>query len=84
MSETSNLTAALRRRIHLDVVSPDEARGIRVSSGHPVMYRGCGGQDYACGACGVLIAIGVQPGVLRSVLFECACGAMNRVPPRAG
>ncbi len=33
--------------------------------------------DYACGGCGTLLAIGVRPGMFRSLAFSCACGALN-------
>ncbi len=40
-------------------------------------YRGDGAADYACGRCGTLLAIGVRPGMFRSLVFACACGALN-------
>ena len=83
MSDTVHSPSRMRRRIHLDVVTAQEATGMRVPSGTRVMYRGRGSHDYACGNCGLLIAIGVQPGVLRSLLFDCCCGATNRVPSHA-
>ena len=44
-----------------------------------VIYRGLGPADYACGDCGRLLAAGVRPGMFRSLVFSCVCGALNRV-----
>jgi hypothetical protein len=71
----------LRRRLVLEVVKPDEARGLVIPPrGGRVGYRGRGGTDYACGCCGFLLAIGVGAGMFQSLLFACSCGALNQVP----
>ena len=71
----------LRRKLVLKVVRPDEARGLVIPPrGGGVGYRGRGGTDYACGGCGILLAIGVRAGMFQSLVFACACGALNQVP----
>jgi hypothetical protein len=74
-----------RKRIHLEVVEADEAIGFRIPHlGQGVSFRGRGAADYACGGCGTLIAIGIKPGMFSSLVLECACGALNRVPSWCG
>ncbi len=69
-----------RERRALKVVEPSEAAGFVIPHPHRnALVRGGGGTDYACGACGLLLAIGVRPGTFRSFLFACACGALNEV-----
>jgi hypothetical protein len=71
----------LRRKLFLRVVRPEEARGLVIPPrGGRIGYRGRGGTDYACGGCGVLLAIGVTAGMFQSLIFACACGALNQVP----
>ncbi len=42
-------------------------------------YRGLGRSDYACGACGRLLAVGVRAGMFQGLAFACGCGALNQV-----
>ncbi len=70
----------LRRKLALKVVRPDEARGFVIPPKAGVGYRGHGATDYACGGCGGLLAIGVRAGMFQSLVFACACGALNEVP----
>lgn len=73
--------SAARPRLALSVLDPEEATGFVIpldrSRG---LCRGGGDVDYACGGCGNLIAIGMSPGRLRSLVFACGCGALNQVP----
>jgi hypothetical protein len=73
--------AAVRERIALEVVEPSGARGLVVPCHRDgsALYRGLGESDYACGGCGHLIATGVRPGMFRSLVFACRCGALNQV-----
>ncbi len=74
-------SGALRERLVLHVVNPEDASGFIIPpSDGRVAYRGRDWTDYACGGCGYLLAIGVRAGMFRSLLFACACGALNRVP----
>jgi hypothetical protein len=71
----------LRRKLVLKVVRPDEARGLVIPPrGGRIGYRGRGATDYACGGCGVLLAIGVTAGMFQSFIFACGCGTLNQVP----
>jgi hypothetical protein len=71
----------IRRKLLLRVVRPEEARGLLIPPrGGGVRYRGRGGTDYACGGCGLLLAIGVRAGTFQSLVFACSCGALNQVP----
>jgi hypothetical protein len=73
------LARAMRRRIALRKVSPAEATGVIVRVRRGALYRGGGDADYACGACGSLLCIGVRAGMFRSLAFACLCGAVNQV-----
>jgi len=82
MSDRAAALGSLRReRVTLEVVEPAEATGIVIPRGAEASpwLRGKGRVDYACGGCGELIAIGARPGAFQSLLFACACGALNRV-----
>jgi hypothetical protein len=70
-----------RARYVLQVAEYGETAGFVVPGRRDgsVAYRGLGPADYACGSCGGLIAIGVRPGMFRSLVFPCCCGALNRV-----
>ncbi len=73
----SRLRVVRDRRV-LKVLDGAERRGFVVPHHEGVAaYRGEGGADYACGNCGTLLAIGVRPGMFRSLVFACACGALN-------
>lgn len=68
----------VRDRRVLKVLDGGERRGFVVAHHDGLAaYRGDGGADYACGNCGALLAIGVRPGMFRSLVFACACGALN-------
>ncbi len=68
----------VRDRRVLRVVATGERCGFIVAHHEGVAaYRGDGAVDYACGGCGTLLAIGVRPGMFRSLAFSCACGALN-------
>ncbi len=76
-TETPRLRVVRDRRV-LKVVDRAECRGFVVPHHERfVAYRGDGAADYACGQCGTLLLIGVRPGMFRSLLFSCACGALN-------
>ncbi len=73
-------TLGLRDRVTLAVVEPGEARGFVIPHQQGcAVFRGGGPADYACGKCGSLLAIGVTPGMFRTFVFACACGAFNAV-----
>jgi hypothetical protein len=85
MSEHGALRRAaewVRKRIVLETVDPEDATGfvIPCNPHRTATYRGGAEYDYACGACGSLICIGVQAGMFPSFVFSCACGVLNRVP----
>ncbi len=70
----------LRTRVVLKVVDSADARGFVVPhQAGTASFRGSGGADYACGACGALLAIGVRPGMFQTFVFACGCGALNEV-----
>jgi hypothetical protein len=70
----------LRTRLALDVVDAREARGFLIPhQAGGASFRGGGSADYACGTCGALLAIGVRPGMFRTFVFACSCGALNQV-----
>lgn len=74
-----------RQWIVLDVLASGDTAGIRVACGsRGVSYRGAGPADYACGRCGAPLALGVRPGMFSFMVFECRCGAMNRLPDAYG
>ena len=72
----------LRERVVLHVVDPHEARGFVIPHNRSgsVQFRGRGANDYACGGCGGLLAIGVNLDVFQNFVFACVCGALNQVP----
>jgi hypothetical protein len=73
--------APVRQRIVLEVVEPVLAKGFDVPPDRLddwVRHRGQGKYDYLCGACGLLLAIGVEPGVFQNRVLACHCGALNR------
>jgi hypothetical protein len=72
----------LRERVVLHVVEPHEARGFVIPHHSPgsIQFRGFGSNDYACGGCGCLIAIGVNLAMFQNFVFACGCGALNQVP----
>jgi hypothetical protein len=72
----------LRERVVLDVVEPHEARGfvVPLSRSGSVQFRGLGANDFACGGCGCLIAIGVNLAAFENFVFACGCGALNQIP----
>ncbi len=71
---------AWRRRMVLQVVPDYDCRGFVIPHHEGrASYRGSGAADYACGACGWLLAVGVRPGMFRSFVFACRCGALNAV-----
>jgi len=71
----------LRERVVLQVVEPHEARGFVVPHNRSgsIPFRGRGANDYACGGCGNLIAIGVNLATFQNFVFACGCGALNQV-----
>ena len=73
--------ARLRKRLVLNVVAEEDAKGFAIPHNQqgPPPYRGQGPYDYACGGCGLLLAIGVQPGMFQNLVFTCGCGAWNQV-----
>jgi hypothetical protein len=82
-SETrSRRAAGLRRRVVLRPVEPHEARGfvIPLRRSGSIPFRGRGADDYACGGCGGLIAIGVDLAAFENFVFACGCGALNELP----
>ncbi|MFL5302069.1 MAG: hypothetical protein ACJ79R_17170 [Anaeromyxobacteraceae bacterium] len=70
-----------RARYVLQVAEGGETAGFVVPTRREgtVIYRGLGPADYACGGCGRVLAAGVRPGMFRSLVFSCECGALNRV-----
>lgn len=72
----------LRDRVVLHVVEPHEARGfvVPLSRSGSVQFRGLGANDFACGGCGGLIAIGVNLAAFQNFVFACGCGALNQIP----
>jgi hypothetical protein len=44
------------------------------------LFRGHWETDYLCGACGATLCEGIRAGMMSHLWFECACGALNRVP----
>jgi hypothetical protein len=74
-------SAHLRKRLVLKVVAAEEAKGSALPHNQEgsVLYRGHGAFDYACGCCGLLLAIGVSPGMFQNLVFACGCGAWNQV-----
>ncbi len=80
-SPTESRVRELRQRLVLRVVNPEDARGFVIPPANGrVAYRGRDWTDYACGACGYLLAIGVRAGMFQSLCFACGCGALNQVP----
>ncbi len=72
----------VRERVVLHVVEPHETQGFVIPHNRTgaIQFRGRGANDYACGGCGSLIAIGVNLAAFHNFVFACACGALNRVP----
>ncbi len=73
--------APTRQRVVLEVLEPDLAKSFDVPPDRCdgwVRYRGQGRHDYLCGACGLLLAIGVEPGMFQNRVLVCHCGALNR------
>jgi hypothetical protein len=70
-----------RARYRLQVAEHGETVGFVVPGRRDgsVAYRGLGPADYTCGGCGGILAIGVRPGMFRSLVFPCRCGALNSV-----
>jgi hypothetical protein len=71
----------LRDRVVLQVVEPHEARGFVIPHSRSGSFplRGRGANDYACGGCGGLIAIGVELRAFQNFIFACGCGVLNEI-----
>jgi hypothetical protein len=41
-------------------------------------FKGTGGTDYSCGACGAVLIEGSEPGQVSSMVLKCSCGAFNQ------
>jgi len=68
----------IRDRIVLRIVESGERPGFIIPHRDGgATFRGHGSADYACGNCGLLLAIGVRPGMFRSFVFACGCGGLN-------
>jgi len=77
--------ALARLRVVLRVLEAHQATGFLIPAprGGAVVCRGPGGEDYACGDCGRLLAIGMRSGTFARFVFACGCGAWNQLPSRA-
>lgn len=65
----------------LEVVSANALRGYVVpprADGRPA-FLGSGSIDFICGACLGLLASGVTADMFGDLVFQCRCGAWNRV-----
>ena len=73
--------ARLRKRLVLEVVAAEDAKGFVLPQYQEgsLPYRGRGPCDYVCGCCGHLLAIGVSQGMFKNLVFACSCGACNKV-----
>jgi hypothetical protein len=80
--ELGHLPSGLRRRVPLELIgaATPNATVIRAKGDAP-LFQGVAEADYVCGSCGAVLCSGIGIGRLAGFLFECWCGAVNRVPP---
>ena len=76
------MVRAARQRVVMRVLEAHQATGFVIPPPRAgsVLCRGLGCEDYACGDCGRLLAIGMRPGVFARFVFACGCGAWNQLP----
>ena len=72
----------LRWLMHLLIPIPEPRAGLyatRIYCGDRPMFTGGRHDSLACGACGLVLAEGVDPAEFANVAFRCRCGTWGAV-----